>query len=204
MKYKNNDLKKSAKFALFVSSYLPLFILIILKQLSDNYHSLHWGGISIDSIKIFLSSFGLSSILTLVSIWGIIGVYNILKNIHDISENGFNTTIIDIKNKNSESIGYIATYIIPFLFQNLNGWYTGLSILFLLGIIYRIYINSSMILINPILSCKYSIYDIEYSKNEKIKNGFIISKDNSLQDKDKIKLYEIGNKLFFAINKEQI
>ena len=43
---------------------------------------------------------------------------------------------------------------------------------------------------------------MEYSKNKKIKNGFIISKDNSLQDEDKIKLYEIGNKLFFAINKE--
>ena len=26
MRYKNNDLKKGAKFALFVSSYLPLFI----------------------------------------------------------------------------------------------------------------------------------------------------------------------------------
>lgn len=202
MKYKNNDLKKGAKFALFVSSYLPLFILIILKQLSDNYHHFYWGGISIDSVKILLSSFGLTSILTLVSIWGIIGLYTTLKNIQEISENGFNTTIIDIKNKNSESIGYIATYIIPFLFQNLNGWYEGLSILFLMGIIYKIYINSSMILINPILSCKYSIYDIEYSKNGKIKNGFIISKDNSLQDEDKIKLYEIGNKLFFAINKE--
>ena len=60
-----------------------------------------------------------------------------------------------------------------------------------------------MILINPILSCKYSIYDIEYSKKQKIKNGFNhYQKDNSLQDEDKIKLYEIGNKLFFAINKE--
>lgn len=39
-------------------------------------------------------------------------------------------------------------------------------------------------------------------RTKKIKNGFIISKDNSLQDEDKIKLYEIGNKLFFAINKE--
>lgn len=37
MGYKNNDLKKGAKFALFVSSYLPLFILVILRQLSDNY-----------------------------------------------------------------------------------------------------------------------------------------------------------------------
>ena len=164
MRYKNNDLKKGAKFALFVSSYLPLFILVILRQLSDNYNYLHWGGISINSIKIFLSFFGLSSVLTLVSILGIIGLHNTLKNIENISENGFNAQIIDI--------------------------------------IYRIYINSSMILINPILSCKYSIYDIEYSKNKKIKNGFIISKNNSLQDEDKIKLYEIGNKLFFAINKE--
>lgn len=181
---------------------MPVCLLVILRQLSDNYNYLHWGGISINSIKIFLSFFGLSSVLTLVSILGIIGLYNTLKNIEDISENGFNAQIIDIKNKNSESIGYIATYIIPFLFQSLNGWYEGISILFLMGIIYRIYINSSMILINPILSCKYSIYDIEYSKNKKIKNGFIISKDNSLQDEDKIKLYEIGNKLFFAINKE--
>lgn len=38
MGYKNNDLKKGAKFALFVSSYLPLFILVILRQLSDNYN----------------------------------------------------------------------------------------------------------------------------------------------------------------------
>ena len=88
MGYKNNDLKKGAKFALFVSSYLPLFILVILRQLSDNYNYLHWGGISINSIKIFLSFFGLSSVLTLVSILGIIGLYNTLKNIEDISENG--------------------------------------------------------------------------------------------------------------------
>ena len=79
MGYKNNDLKKGAKFALFVSSYLPLFILVILRQLSDNYNYLHWGGISINSIKIFLSFFGLSSVLTLVSILGIIGLYNTLK-----------------------------------------------------------------------------------------------------------------------------
>ena len=38
MGYKNNDLKKGDKFALFVSSYLPLFILVILRQLSDNYN----------------------------------------------------------------------------------------------------------------------------------------------------------------------
>lgn len=176
MRYKNNDLKKGAKFALFVSSYLPLFILVILRQLSDNYNYLHWGGISINSIKIFLSFFGLSSVLTLVSILGIIGLHNTLKNIEDISENGFNAQIIDIKNKNSESIGYIATYIIPFLFQSLNGWYEGISILFLMGIIYRIYINSSMILINPILSCQYSIYDIEYSKNKKIKTDLSYQK----------------------------
>lgn len=33
MGYKNNDLKKGAKFALFVSLYLPLFILVIHRMI---------------------------------------------------------------------------------------------------------------------------------------------------------------------------
>lgn len=204
MRYKNNKLHEAAKFALFITSYLPLFILIILKQVSTNFDYLYWGGISIDSIKSFLLFFGLSCVLAVISICGILGLFITLNNLEDVAENGFNTQITNIRNKNSESIGYIATYLIPFLFQDINGWYEQVSILFLMGIIYRIYINSSMILINPILSCIYTIYEIEYSLNNKIRNGFIISKDNSLQDDDRIKLYEIGSKLFYCINKEKI
>lgn len=197
-KPKINTLHKMAQFAMFVSSYLPLFVLIVSKQISDNYEYLNWGGINWNGVKVFVLKFGLSVILITTSIVGFIGYRLTLKNIEQNSENGVPVTIKDVKNKNSEAIGYIATYIIPFLFQRFDGWYECLSVLFLMVIIYRIYIHSSLILINPLLSVRFAIYEVEYSENNKKKNGMIISRNKSLQDDEKIKIYEIGHKLFFA------
>ncbi len=193
-----NNLHGLAQFALFVSSYLPLFILIIVRQVSENSMFLHWAGFSFVGIKIFALKFGLSTILILVSIIGLFGYWQTLGNIEEVAKNGNPVTVKDVKNKNSEAIGYIATYIIPFLFQSFTGWYECVSVLFLMVIIYRIYINSSLLLINPLLSFKFSIYEIEYVENNKNKNGLIISRDKCLQDDSNIKLYEIGHKLYFA------
>lgn len=201
MAKKRNDINKlhgQAQFALFVSSYLPLFVLIIVRQISENYEFLHWAGLSLISIKLFAIKFGLSSILILISLVGLFGYWQTLGNIEEHSKNGNPVTVKDVKNKNSESIGYIATYIIPFLFQGFNGLYECLSVLFLLAIIYRIYINSSLLLINPLLSFKFAIYEIEYEQNKKNKNGLIISRNKYLQDDANIKIYEIGHKLYFA------
>lgn len=195
---KINNLHGLAQFALFVSSYLPLFILIIVRQFSENSEFLNWGGFSLSGIEILLSKFGLSSILILVSAVGLFGYWQTLGNIEEVSKNGNPVTVKDVKNKNSEAIGYIATYIIPFLFQSFTGWYECLSVLFLMAIIYRIYINSSLLLINPLLSFKFAIYEIEYEENRKNKNGLIISRNKYLQDDANIKIYEIGHKLYFA------
>ncbi|OSZ82095.1 hypothetical protein CAP35_02150 [Chitinophagaceae bacterium IBVUCB1] len=195
-----NNLHGIAQFALFVSSYLPLFILIIVRQVSENINYLNWGGFSLDSTSIFLTKFGLSTILIAVSILGLVGFTKTLSNIEEVAENGFPVTVKEVTNKNSEAIGYIATYIIPFLFQSFSGWYECFSVLFLLVVIYRIYINSSLLLINPLLSFKYAIYEIEYSAKDKSKKGLIISRDKYLMEDCELKLYEIGHKLYFAIN----
>lgn len=189
-----------AQFALFVSSYLPLFILIVAKQISENYQFLHWGGFSNTALKLFILKFGLSTVLGIVSLVGLFGYWQTLRNIKEVAKNGNPVTVKDVKNKNSEAIGYIATYIIPFLFQSFSGWYECFSVLFLMVIIYRIYINSSLLLINPLLSLKFSIYEIEFIENNKTKTGLIISEDKNLQDDENIKIYEIGHKLYFAIN----
>jgi NADH:ubiquinone oxidoreductase subunit 6 (subunit J) len=195
-----NNLHGMAQFVLFVSSYLPLFILIIVRQVSENSEYLHWTGISLIGIKLFIFKFGLSSILFLTSVIGLFGYWKTLGNIEEVAKNGNPITVKDVKNKNSEAIGYIATYIIPFLFQSFNGWFECLSVLFLMAIIYRIYINSSLLLINPLLSFKFAIYEIEYTENKKNKNGLIISRNKYLQDDANIKIYEIGHKLYFATN----
>ncbi len=193
-----NNLHGMAQFALFVSSYFPLFLLIIVRQLSENWEFLHWAGISLDSIKLFAFKFGLSFTLLFVSVIGLFGYWQTLGNLEEVAKNGNPVIVKDVKNKNSEAIGYIATYIIPFLFQGFSGWYECLSILFLLAIIYRIYINSSLLLINPLLSFRFSIYEIEYEENNKNKNGLVISRNMYLQDDSNIKIYEIGHKLYFA------
>jgi hypothetical protein len=193
-----NNLHGLAQFALFVSSYLPLFILIIARQVSENFDYFHWAGFNLIGIKFFVLKFGLSSVLSLASIIGFFGFIQTFGNIQEVAKNGFPVKVKDVKNKNSESIGYIATYIIPLLFQSFSGWFECLSVLFILAIIYRIYINSSLLLINPLLSFRYAIYEIEYTFNEKTKNGLIISKDKYLEEDTNIKLYEIGYKLYFA------
>lgn len=200
-KQKNiNKLHGLAQFALFVSSYLPLFILIIVRQVSDNLSFLDWAGFTLNGLYTLIHKFGLSLILIIVSIVGGLGYIQTLRNIEEVAKNGFPVKVKDVKNKNGESIGYIATYIIPFLFQNFSGWFECFSVLFLMAIIYRIYINSSLLLINPLLSFRFAIYEIEYEQNDKIKNGIIISRDKYLEDETSIKLYEIGHKLYFATN----
>lgn len=195
-----NNLHGLAQFALFVTSYLPLFFLIAVRQVSENYNYLHWAGFSLISFKTFFLKFGLTLVLTTCSIIGWVGYKITIGNIERVAQNGFPITVTDVKNKNSEAIGYIATYIIPFLFQSFNGWYECFSVLLLMYIIYRIYINSSLLLINPLLSIKFAIYEIEYQENSKTKNGLIISRDKYLQEDTEIKLYEIGHKLYFATN----
>lgn len=199
-----NNLHGIAQFALFVTSYFPLFALIIIRQLTENSEFLHYSGFDWTSITVFTSKFGLSAILSFISIIGLFGYWKTLGNIEEVAQNGRPVKIKDVKNKNNEAIGYIATYIIPFLFQSFSSWYECISVLLLLGIIYRIYINSSLLLINPILSFRFSIYEIVYKDGDKEKNGLFISRDRYLQDEADIKIYEIGHKLYFAINNTKV
>lgn len=57
-----------------------------------------------------------------------------------------------------------------------------------------------MLLINPLLNCFYSIYEIQYNENNKTKTGLIIYENKYLYDDSQIKIYEIGYKLYFAID----
>jgi hypothetical protein len=199
--YNVNNLKGMAQFVMFATSYIPLFILIAVKQISENYPFLSYGELSIESILVCIQKFGLSIIALTISLFGFFGYKLTFQKLEKDSTNGDNVRVLNVDNKNSESIGYIATYIVPFLFQSLNGWYELFAFIFVMIIIYRIYINSNLILINPMLSFKYSIFEIEYKQqNGKEKNGLIITKDKYLEEDSMIKIYPIGFKLFYANN----
>lgn len=194
-----------AQFVLFVTSYIPLFFLICLKQVFENTQFFEWGGFNIQSSIIYIQKFGLTTFLLILSIFGLIGCKWLFENLEKDSKNGNNVTITNVSNRNSESIGYIATYIIPFLFQSFNGWYEITAFLFLMVIIYRIYINSNLLIINPILSFKYSIFELEYEiLSGKKRSGLIITNEKVLDEGSIVKIYPIGHKLYYATLRKTI
>jgi len=194
---RNNTLQGLAQFTLFISSYSPLFVLIIIRQLFGNWSYLNSGNLDWPGFVLFAKKFGLSTVLLFLLIVGWVGYKITFSNLEKNAPNGDIVWLRNIKNKNSEAIGYIATYIIPFLFQSYESFYEIFAVIFLLYIIYRLYINSTMLLINPILSIKYAIYEVDYEKNGKMCNGFMVSKHKYLEEDTTVKIYEIGHKLFY-------
>lgn len=203
MEKRRSELKAGAKLTLFLVSYLPLFIIMCFSQVYQYKEHLFWGGLNRASFVNFVQYFGAVSFLLFLSIFGIIGLAFLFPNMkRRATSNGAPAKIIDIENKNNESISYLFTYLIPFVFQDLSNLTNVFAISILLFVTYVIYTNSSMLLINPTISIRYSIYMIEYEEipSKKKKKGMIISSNRFLEEDDEIKLKSIGHKLFYAVD----
>ena len=195
-------LKPGAKLALFLVSYTPLFLIMCFTQLYEYRDHLAWGGLNYTSLVNYLRYFGAVTALIIMSAFGLAGLRFLLSNMRRrAGVNGKLVKVVDIENKNSESISYLFTYIIPFVFQDLSSVTNVFSVGVLLVVTYLIYSNSSMILINPTLSMTYSLYHVEYEdiSNSIMRKGMIVSKNKFLEEGDEIKIQSMGHKLYYAI-----
>ncbi|HIA2510460.1 TPA: hypothetical protein ACWPY2_001904 [Escherichia coli] len=196
-----NKLHLGARVSLFIVSYLPLFFIMCFVQLYTYRTYLNWKGISIESITVFFKYFGAVSLLIALSLFGIFGLSIFLRNIkRRCKTSGRTVKILDIENKNNESISYLFTYIIPFVFQDLASLSNVVPIAILLTVTALIYINSSMILINPTISIKYTLYQINYLdiESNKKRSGMILTKSKYLEEDDLLDIEDVGPKLFYA------
>jgi hypothetical protein len=181
-------------------------VLIILRQLTDNAPKLHWGGFNTDAVVLFLRSYGISLVLAAVGSVGAAMLWVSLRNIRRSAlTNGIPVQITEVRNRNAESISYIGTYIIPFLFEDYSSLYAVLAVVILLGVIYFIYVNSTLLLINPVLNLWYSLYEVEFSDAAVVsplptraKTGMIIAAQKFLEEDDRMLFQRIGPKLYFA------
>lgn len=191
-------LNNVAIFVLFVTSYIPLFGLLILRQIKQNIDYLNFGGICQESIFLAFKKFGLCGSLFLVAILGYIGLKFLLTNLNTKKSNGELVKIVEVENKNSESISYISTYIVPFIFQDTNNVFDLASILIVLIIIFFIYTKSNMIVINPILSITHTLYQIEYNKKNQTKKALLITKEENLENGQEIKVNLITKNIYYG------
>lgn len=203
--HNNNGLKRLALFSLFITSYIPLFAIVVLKQLNDGAEYLHWGGFNNEAIGCFLRHFGMSAVLLVLSAFGIVGTIVLFHNLKSNLPNGSTVKVKKINNRNSEAIGYIATYIVPFFTSDFSVWFECVVFGVIIILIYTIYTNSSMILINPLLSIWYSLLEIEYTivgdSSEEIHDALIITSTKDYKENINYQIYQIGFKLYYGKEK---
>ena len=195
----NNEMNGITLLLLFLTSYTPLFLLIAIRSTLINRSHLIYGGFGTGAIKECLKYFGMPIGLTFISLISIICCHTFLKKLDRDSKNGDKASIEKIENRNSESLGYIASYILPFISTNGEDIVEVFTFIILMIIIFVVYIRSNMVLINPVLNINYSIYNIEYKcGQDKIRDGLVIVRGHDMGEDEKIKLYKIGFKIFYG------
>jgi len=194
-------LRKGVLFSLFATSYTPLFGFIMFRQLSQNIASFDWSQQSWVFVGSFVMHFGLSIVLGVTIMLGISGIVLSLHNIKSrAADNARPVKIVDASNRSGEAISYIGTYILPFVFEDYRDWFETIAMVFLILVIYRIYINSSLLLINPLLNMWYALYDITFTEGNDTRTGMLITKDQQLDNGDEARIYGLGKKLYFGVS----
>lgn len=195
---RDNGFVGLAPLVLFLSSYMPLFVLIIVRQCLSNVAYMHWEGFCFESICNLTKYFGVSILCAFFLVFGLYGTYRTFKRLDEKVDNGNVVKIKEVTSINDEPLAYMATYIIPILFQNYSNLTDVLTLIVVFYVVYRLYIRSKLILVNPILNLKYSIYNIKFMDGDIERQGILISKDKSIYEDDRAKIYNVGYQLFYG------
>ena len=199
-------LKINALLALFFASYSPLFLIILIKHIYDNWNIISsFFSLGYFDTYLFIKYFVVPIGFLLILSYGSIGLYLLLKNLNErIKFNGSFVSIKSIENKNSESIAYLFTYIVPFAFQDLTNLSDVLALTILLTVAGLLYSKSSMIVINPVLNIFYNLYNVSYCVGQNDdKKGIIICKNGNLEVGNNIKIYTISQNIFYSEYEEE-
>lgn len=198
---KVNNLIGMAPLVLFLSSYMPLFVLIAFRQFVSNSEFLIWGGLHIYSIINLMRYFGMAIACICLVFYGLWGTRITFKNLDAKVENGNIVKITEISSMNDEPLAYVATYIIPIMFNDYSNIIDNITILCIFYVVYKLYIRSKLILVNPVLSMKYSIFNIKFNDGAVSRQGILISKDKFIEEEDMAKIYNVGFQLYYGYKK---
>jgi hypothetical protein len=183
-------LKKWVRFTLFLSAYSPLFALLVLRILLDNYKVItEWN----------LFSVGISLIFIVVLFSNFILYYLLRKSKKD--DNYKHITIKHKENLNHVYLEYLVTYIIPFL--NIN--YSNIKDIFLLFLLLMVvcfmYLKSNLIYVNPMINLfGYNLFKID----DPFQNEYmLLTKQNKLLLDVSIKAVSIHENIIMECDEDE-
>jgi len=160
-------LKTKYKVLMFLSSYTPLFLILLLKvlsQITDNIQPLR-----LDNILDYATSNIFNDVIVIIIVILIIVPNLILESILKDTKRTTNPKDLEVnsvKKMNHIYMEYLVTYIIPFLSFDFSNLFDMIALLVLLLTICIIYINSDLLYINIIFNIRgYNLYRVFDEQN---------------------------------------
>lgn len=151
------------RIGLFLSSFVPLFFLLIIKEVVEILNS-NW-------TLNFLNTF----FLIILGMMLIIGVVSLLILLKDVNVCDCEYVKITSKTNTTDQhfLGYFSLFVLFAISFEIEMCSMALVFFIVLSMIGIVYIKNDMYFINPLLNILgYSFYDIEYTTNEnKLKNA---------------------------------
>jgi hypothetical protein len=164
---------------LFFSAYLPLFLILAIK----NWFNIYAFGIFVFTL--------IYSGVWFVLIW--------LAN----RATAELFTVRKAESRINESLEYLVPYIISFIGFDLTKWQDVISLGILLVIVFAVYIRSDLLYINPLMACfGHSIYQVEVTKPSQTGEGkrgeIILITKSQIKSEDTIQVWDLSDNVFWG------
>ncbi len=131
---------------LFLSSYFPLTLIFFFLFVEQQ---------PIWAIVVLI--IGLSGLISMVLYF-----FQFAPRLGSIQER-----ITGLQRRDGDVMGYIASYLLPFVAIPFSGWQQGVALLIFVIVLGIVYVNSNMIHINPMLNLfGYHVYEITFEHSE--------------------------------------
>ena len=183
------------KIILYLASYVPLYLILIIKNILLKFENRGW---KFDNINYFFSVdeffITILLILTIVSI-GYITIQ--VKGINKHHKNSYK--ILKVNNFSSDSIlNYISIYILTFIEFDLNSISNIVTLIFIIGLLGIISIRYDDLYINPtLLLWNYKVYNITIEKNGNPLEKIVLVNGN-IYDNTQIEIYDTTREYAFG------
>lgn len=159
------------RLVLFLSSYIPLWVIFAVVTWQEK--------------RTLALSFGAVAVLSFI------GAVLYLRLVQHLA--GIDMSVGIIRRKDSDTMSYIASYIIPFAATPFDKIDQIIALAIFLVVLCAVYINSSMIHVNPLLSLMgYNLYEIEDAEGNLY---FLMSKRN-LRRGEVVRGIDLANNIF--------
>lgn len=187
------ELRKAVKWMLFLSSYIPLYLILTVKHW-DITVTVPQNDLPVMELlsEVTIPIVSLSWVLLAVLSAGFLGLVISIRR----SKGGDDWTNVDsLQNRDDLITNYILVYVFPFVvldYTNLANWIAFVLFFLVIGIIQ---VRSSHLYVNPVLSLyDYQVYEVD--TGDEIRT--VISKQDLEGSIDKLKTVELSNGVYLT------